>query len=295
MATVSSGSKTERFGFIDHFGPDLGVRYLCGWLNVSPAGFYKWRNREESLRDKENRYLAQKIEKIFMAHKTNYGSPRVHAALRDSGIKVNHKRVERIMRETGLIGKAGRIYRRKALPEKFYTKMPNLKKDMPTPTDVDQQWVGDLTYLKVAGQWRYLAVVMDLYSRRILGWTLGEHKTAELTRSALKKALSHRTVKPGLIFHTDRGSEYGAYLIQDELKRVGIRSSMNRPKYVTDNAHMESFFQSMKTECIHGLSFKTESELRITLNWYLNDYYNKQRIHTSIGYTSPIKYERMAA
>ncbi len=136
---------------------------------------------------------------------------------------------------------------------------------------------------------------MDLYSRRILGWTLGENKTAELTRSAIKKALRHRTVKPGLIFHTDRGSEYGAYLIQDELKRAGIKSSMNRPEYVTDNAHMESFFQSMKTECIHGLSFKTESELRITLNWYLDDYYNKQRIHTSIGYTSPIKYERMAA
>lgn len=295
MATVSSGSKTERFGFINNFGSDLGVRYLCDWLGVSPAGFYKWRNRKESARDKENRQLTQRIEKIFFSHKTNYGSPRVHAALRDTGVTVNRKRVERLMREAGLVGKAGRLYRRKALPDKFYTKMPNLKKDMPEPTEVDQQWVGDLTYLKVAGQWRYLAVVMDLYSRRILGWTLGEYKTAELTRSALKKALRHRQVKPGLIFHTDRGSEYGAYLIQDELNRVGIKSSMNRPKYVTDNAHMESFFQSMKTECIHEVSFKTEQELRVTLSWYLDRYYNIQRHHSSIGYTSPEKYERMAA
>lgn len=294
MARVSSGSKTERFGFISRFGSDLGVGYLCEWLNVSPSGFYKWRRRVETTRDRENRALAKEIEAVFFASNTNYGSPRVHAALRAKGILINRKRVERIMREMGLVGKAGRLYRRKALPEKFYTKMPNLKKNMAKPLATDEQWVGDLTYLKVAGQWRYLAVVMDLYSRRILGWRLGEHKSAELTRSALRMALRHRTVKAGLIFHTDRGSEYGAYLIQDELKRAGIRSSMNRPKYVTDNAHMESFFQSMKTECIHGMSFKSERELRKTLSNYL-DHYNRNRIHTSIGYTSPMNYEKMVA
>lgn len=295
MAGVSSGSKTERFGFIDRFGSELGVRYLCDWLDVSYSGFYKWRKRGETARDRENRELAKKIEDIFFANHTNYGTPRVTMALHDRGIEVNHKRVERIMRESGLVGKAGRIYRRKALPEKFYTKMPNLKKDMPPPKTVDTQWVGDLTYLKVGSQWRYLAIVMDLYSRRVLGWALGENKTAELTRSALRQALRHRTVKAGLIFHTDRGSEYGAYLIQDELKRFGIRSSMNRPRYVTDNAHMESFFQSMKTECIYGSSFDSESQLRKTLSWYLDEYYNQQRIHTSIGGTNPLNYERIAA
>lgn len=295
MAGVSNGSKTERFGFIDRFGPELGVRYLCDWLHVSYSGFYKWRKRGETARDRENRELAKQIEDIFFANHTNYGSPRVTTALNEKGVLVNHKRVERIMREAGLVGKAGRIYRRKALPEKFYTKMPNLKKDMPAPCEVDKQWVGDLTYLKVGAQWQYLAVVMDLYSRRILGWALGENKSAELTRAALRQALRHRTVKAGLIFHTDRGSEYGAYLIQDELKRFGIRSSMNRPRYVTDNAHMESFFQSMKTECIHGSTFDSERQLRKTLSWYLDEYYNQQRIHTSIGGTNPSNYERMAA
>lgn len=199
------------------------------------------------------------------------------------------------MRDAGLVGKAGRIYRRKAAPEKFYTKMPNLRKDMPKPSGTDQQWVGDLNYIRVGKEWRYLATVMDLYSRRILGWALGDQKTANLTRAALRKAASHRLVKPGLIFHTDRGSEYGAYLMQDELARIGIRSSMNRPGYVTDNAHMESFFQSMKSECIHGFSFESECDLRKVLSWYLDDYYNCQRIHSSIGYQTPVHYEKLAA
>lgn len=295
MATVSSGSKRERFGFINTYGSLLGVRYLCAWLNVSPSGFYKWRQRKESDRDKSNRGLSERIEQLFDRHQTNYGSPRIHAALRDEGIKVNRKRVERLMRVSGLVGKAGRVYRRKALAEKFYTKMPNLRVNAPAPNGINQQWVGDLTYLKVGSEWRYLAVVMDLYSRRILGWSFGEYKTAELTRAALRQATQHRRLQQGLIFHTDRGSEYGAYLIQDELKRAGILSSMNRPKYVTDNAHMESFFQSMKTECIREVSFRNESELRATLSWYLDDYYNQHRHHSSIGYTSPENYERMVA
>lgn len=295
MASVSSGNKTERFGFIDTHRTVLTVRYLCDWLGVSPAGYYKWRKRKPCERQYANKILSKKIERIYFKNDTNYGSPRVHQALRNEGLRVNRKRVERIMRETGLVGKAGRIYRRKAVPDKFYTKMPNVKKDLGAPTAVDQQWVADLTYLKVAQKQLYLAVVMDLYSRRIIGWSLGENKTAELTVSALQKALRYRTVSEGHIFHTDRGSEYGAYLMQNTLKRAGIKPSMNRPGTVTDNANMESFFQSMKTECIKGVSFKSESELRVTLSWYLNKYYNQERLHSSIGYTSPIKYERMAA
>lgn len=295
MATVSGGTKTERFGFIGNHGSEFGVRYLCDWLEVSPSGFYKWRDRVESARSKESRVLAKKIETIFTEHRGNYGSPRVYKALRNAGETVNHKRVERIMRDSGLVGKAGRLYRRKALTEKFYMKMPNLKVMMPAPKSINEQWVGDVTYIKVNGEWCFLAVVMDLFSRRIIGWSLDKTRTAVLIHTALRKALSHRVVKPGLIFHTDRGVEYGAYLIQDELKRVGIRSSMNRPRHVTDNAHMESFFQSMKTECIHGVSFKSESELRMTLSWYLDDYYNGKRLHSGIGYTEPENYERMAA
>lgn len=295
MARVSSETKAERFEFVKNHCAEFGVRYLCLWMDVSFQGFYKWRNRQESDRTKKNRELAYNIEKIFTDNDGNYGSPRVYRALREEGIEVNHKRVERIMRDSGLVGKSAKLYRRKAPPERAYLKYPNLKLNKPAPTDVNQQWAGDITYLRVAGEWRYLAVVMDLYSRRIIGWSLGRYKSAELTRSALLKALSHRYVKDGLIFHTDRGSEYGAYLIQDELAKAGIKSSMNRPDSIIDNIHVESFFRTLKTECYHGLSFENESALRIALSYYLDSYYNKRRIHTSIGFQSPEHYENKVA
>lgn len=295
MARISSETKAERFEFINNNGSELGVRYLCSWLDVSFQGFYKWRNRTESKRIKANRELACEIEEIYKEHDENYGSPRIYAALRSRGKQVNHKRVERIMRDSGLVGKAAKLYRRKAAPERQFLKLPNLKLNMPEPTKINQQWVGDITYLQVNGEWRYLAVVMDLYSRRILGWSLGANRKATLTRAALLKALSHRKVEDGLIFHTDRGAEYGANLIQDELARAGIKSSMNRPESITDNIHVESFFRTLKTECYHGLSFKNESDLRVALSYYLDTYYNVNRIHTSIGNIAPEQFERMAA
>jgi len=295
VATVPSGTKQERFGFINEYRSKFSVRYLCQWLKVSSAGFYKWRSRPESQRVKNNRALSIKIEKVFTDNHGNYGSPRVTIALRKLGDTVNHKRVERIMRELGLMGKAGVLYRRKAAPQRAFLKNPNLRFNQPAPSGINQQWVGDITYLKVNKDWRYLAVVMDLFSRRILGWSLGSYKSSELTCSALRKALAHRKIKKGLIFHTDRGSEYGADLIQDELLKFGIRSSMNRPKSITDNIHMESFFHTMKTESYHGISFNSEQELRLTLSYYLDDYYNTMRIHTSIGNEAPVTYEKLIA
>ena len=295
MATVSSGSKADRFGFIERYGEALGVRYLCDWLNVSPAGFYKWRERGEGSREKSDRQLLEKIRRIFIESDTSYGSPRVYKRLRQEGECVGRSRVERLMREAGLVGKAARIYRRKTAAVSAYMRLPNLRIDKPAPTAINQQWVGDITYIKVRGKWCYLAVVMDLFSRKIVGWSLENYKTAELTLSALRKALKVREVKPGLIFHTDRGTEYGSHLMQNELRRRGILSSMNRPSTVTDNAHMESFFRSMKTECIYGYSFKDESDLRIMLSYYMHDFYNKRRLHSGISYHSPMDYEKRAA
>lgn len=293
MAKISSFTKAERFQLIRNYKTELDVRYLCSSLEVSPQGFYKWCDRPESNRSKVNRELTWEIENIYTEHDGNYGSPRVYTALRVQGIRVNIKRVERIMHEAGLVGKAAKLFRRKASPERQYLKYPNLKLNMPWPSKINQQWVGDITYLRVKGQWRYLAVVMDLYSRRILGWSLGANRTATLTRSSLHKALSHRSVEEGLIFHTDRGAEYGANLIQDELLESGIKPSMDRPESLTDNIHMESFFRTLKTECYHGLSYKSDNELRIALSYYLDCYYNTKRIHTSIGGIAPVQFEKI--
>lgn len=295
MGQVLEGSKAVRFGFIAEHGPVFGIRYLCQALNVSPAGFYKWRGRKESDRARENFRLGKRIRKLFSEHDGNYGSPRIHAALRRLGARVNRKRVERLMRDMGLVGKVSRLYRTKPLPENPCITVGNQKRLEPSPVSPNQHWAGDVTYLKVNGQWSYIAVIIDMYSRCIVGWELSQFRTADLTVSALRKALSCRDVKPGLIFHSDRGAEYGAYLFQDELFRAGIKPSMNRPKHMTDNAHVESFFKTMKTESYHGLKFDSVNQLRMTLAWYIDDYYNTKRLHSSLGFNIPKEYEEITA
>lgn len=295
MGTVSEGSKAARFGFIDEHCAGFGVRYLCNQLNVSYQGFYKWRGRKESVRYQENQRIARRIKQLFFEHDGNYGSPRINTALREEGECVNHKRVERLMQDMGLVGKVSRLYRSKPLPLNSCITVDNIKRLEPSPVSINQQWAGDVTYLKVNGHWSYLAVILDLYSRRIVGWELSQTRTSELTVAALRKALLHRDVKPGLIFHSDRGAEYGSHHFQDGLKRAGIRPSMNRPKHMTDNAHVESFFRTMKTESFHGLSFQSTSQLRMTLACYIDDYYNTKRLHSALGYTIPNSYEQLAA
>lgn len=262
---------------------------------MSRSGYYSWSSRIESERSKANKTLLVKIRKIFEASNTDYGSPRVYHSLLNAGECVGKSRVERLMRDNGLVGKAGRLYRRKAWIKSRYTRLPNLRVNEPVPTAINQQWVADVTYLRVNGQWRYLAVIMDMYSRKIVGWSLGRYRTGELVLSSLRKALSSRGEVPNLIFHSDRGSEYGADVVQEALRKRGVKPSMNRPGHMTDNIHIESFFQSLKTERIKGVEFKSESELRLTLSQYLDVYYNETRLHSSIGYRSPVEYERSAA
>ncbi len=273
----------------------FGIRYLCGKLGVSPAGFYKWQRRAESAQARANRDLSKEIQQLYAEHDGNYGSPRIYAALREQGKRVNHKRVTRLMRDMGLVGKVSKLYRSKPLAENPCITVGNQKLLETPPQSANQQWAGDITYLKVNGQWLYLAVIIDLYSRGIVGWELSKYRTAAVTVAALRKALLYRDVRPGMIFHSDRGAEYGAHLFQDELKRAGIRPSMNRPKHMTDNAHVESFFKTMKTESFKGLSFESITQLRMTLSCYIDDYYNTKRHHSSLGYTNPRAFERMAA
>lgn len=239
--------------------------------------------------------MIRRIARIHADSRGVYGSPRVHQALARQGLGVARKRVERLMRVAGIVGKAATLYRRIPGMERFYLRHQNLRLRMPLPDGINQQWVADLTYIKVNKQWRYLAVIMDLYSRKVIGWSLGEQKTAELTLQALKQALRRRRPPQGLIFHTDRGVEYGARLIQNELQRHGIRSSMNRPGTCTDNAHVESFFHSLKAERIHGQVFTNERDLRMAIAGYIDQFYNPIRLHSGIGYMAPAEFERMAA
>ena len=274
----------------------LGIRYLCGWLRVSPSGFYKWRKTSISARRKRDKELTSKILEIFEDSLQTYGSPRIHAALTQMGIPIGRKRVERLMQAAGLKARACRIYRQYHIKQAFYTnQINNTLITQAAPTAINQQWVGDLTYIRIKKKWHYLAVVMDLHSRRIISWSLGQKKDSVLTLSVVLDACQKRNYQPGLIFHTDRGSEYGAYLIQDELERLGIISSMNRPDTVTDNAFMESFFHTMKSEYFHGRTFESFDELEKEIRFYIDSFYNPKRLHSSLGYTSPDNYEKSAA
>lgn len=242
----------------------------------------------------DNQMLAKEIRRIHLENRVVYGSPRVYKALKEEGYKVNHKRVERIMREEGIRGRICSVYRRSPRTDRFFQKTKNIRKTIPEPTAVDQIWLGDVTFIKVKNKWNYMAAVMDVYSRRVVGWALGPQRTSELTMRALRNALKNRRPESGLIFHSDRGSEYGSYVYQALLKRYGVIPSMNRLGHPEDNSHMESFFHSLKGELIQGNRFDTQEELAGAINSYIALFYNARRLHSGIGYQSPAQYERLA-
>lgn len=259
---------------------------------MSRSGFYDWFKRGESKRSVEDQGLVKRIETIHEDSRGTYGSPRVYQALQRQGIRVGKKRVERLMQASGLQGRVVKVTRRTGL-KYFKAEGENLKLHAPKVTGINQQWVADVTYLKVKGRWFYLAAVMDVFSRRILGWSLDTTRTTALTSTALRYALKGRQPEKDMIFHTDRGIEFSAFRFRDILRDHGIRASLNRPGHCTDNAHMESFFHSMKVELIRGRKFQNEKELRNSLNSYINQFYNHKRLHSGIGYYPPVEYEQL--
>lgn len=273
----------------------MGVKYLCDILGVSKSGFYDWRDRKSSKRELDGEELKRHIRRIHENSEGAYGSPRVFYALKKEGYSIGRKRVERLMRELGLVGRVVTVTRRAPGLKRFLASGENLRFGMDEPTEVDQVWVADITYLKVKGRWMYLSVIMDLYSRRILAWTLDHRRTTEVTKRTLRYALRKRKPKCGLVFHTDRGIEYRGNAFQKLLKKHNIKHSLNRLGHCTDNAHMESFFHSMKAELIRGRLYRKSGELRYHLARYINHFYNAKRLHSGIGYNSPIEYEQLAA
>ncbi len=269
------------------------MRALCRRYGVTRGGYYAWCGRKPSERALEDEGLRVRILAIFEASDGTYGSPRIHEALRQARVRVGHNRVARLMREAGLKGRSARIYRRMPGTRRFFGEIPNRVLEV-TTTAPDQVWVGDVTYLKVGGSWRYLAVVLDRHSRRVLGWALGRSRDLALTLKALNRAVSRRRKTCGLIFHSDRGVEFSAYAFRARLAALGITQSMKRPREIGDNAFIESFFHSMKAEAIHARVFPHDRALRETIARYIRRY-NLTRLHSSLGYRSPIDYEKTVA
>lgn len=265
---------------------------MCRLYGVTRSGFYAWRRRAPSIRQQTDDRLTAQIKQLHIESRETYGSPRLHQALRQNGTCVGVKRVARLMRQNCLFARSARIYRRRPGTKEFFYRLGNQTLEVKA-SECNQVWVGDVTYLKVHEGWRYCAVVMDRYSRRIVGWALSKRRDVALTLKAFNRAVRARRPEPGLIFHTDRGIEYSSFAFRKRLTQLGVIQSMNRPQSMNDNAYMESFFHSLKSDIYHGIPLESEAQLTLRLRSYF-PFYNQERLHSSLAYRTPVQYEAVA-
>jgi len=262
---------------------------MCRVYGVTREGYYSWKRRGKSQRRVEDEWLSEEISHVYEKSGKLYGSPKVHEALKRRGISAGQKRVARIMRENGQKARVAKVYKRDPGRKAHFTRIPNRQLQSKID-DCNQVWVGDLTYLKVGRENRYLAVVMDKHSRRVVGWSYGRKKNSDLTLSAFNQAVRNRAVTEGLVFHSDRGAEYAAFTYQEKLVQHGVTQSMNRPGKMNDNAVVESFFHNFKAERIQNRVFRSDEVLRGAIKGYVH-FYNQTRLHSSLGYLSPSEFE----
>jgi transposase InsO family protein len=265
---------------------------MCHVLGVSENGYYNWRTRGKSKRKRDDEQLAERIEDAYNANRGKYGSPRIHAKLKAQGIRCGRKRIARLMREKNFYA---RRKRRKARTTNSHHRFPiasNLLKRDFTADAPNKKWVADITFIETQEGWLYLSGVLDIYSRKIVGWAMDACHNAELVKTALHMAVLSRQPAAGLIHHSDRGSEYASHSYQLMLQEHNIQASMSGTGDCYDNAMMESFWATLKEECCGQTIFSTRIEAKAAIFEYIEVYYNRKRIHSSLGYISPVDYER---
>ncbi len=283
-----------RFTFIAGHTPEFHVTTMCRVLLVSKAGYYAWVQRPPSAHDVDDAQLAEAITEIHRASRRTYGSPRVHEELKAQGQQHGEKRVARIMHEEGLRAKTPRRFQVTTDSNHTHPIAPNTldRQFAVEDTAPDRVWVGDITYLTTRDGWLYLAIVLDLASRRVIGWAMRHTLEGALTRDALTMALTDRCPGPGVLHHSDQGSQYAAADYQDMLTAQGMECSMSRVGNCWDNAVAESFFATLKRELADDADWATRDEARTAVFEYIEVWYNQQRRHSSLGYLSPAAYER---
>jgi len=284
-----------RYRFVREHGPQFPIAALCRVLEVSSSGYYAWEKRPPSPRQRANRALRAQIRAAHERSRHTYGRRRIHAQLRAEGVSCSPKRVARLMRQEGLCGLRRRAFKATTDSKHRFPVADNLLARDFTAAAPDQVWVSDITYLACEEGWEYLATVMDLYSRRIVGWAMQSTLERSLTLRALEMAVAQRRPAPGLIHHSDRGVQYACSDYQAALDRHGLVASMSRKGDVWDNAPKESFFATLKGELAHHWSRPPREQARREVFEYLEVFYNRQRLHSSLGYLSPAAFEAHTA
>jgi transposase InsO family protein len=282
-----------RFAFIESEKASFPIAFMCERLKVSKSGFYAWRARPECARAREDRRLAVLTREAHEIGRKVYGSPRVHEELKAQGIHISRKRVIRLMKEQGIKGKTPRKWVTTTDSKHDLPVAPNLLSRDFQASAPNRRWVGDITYLRTSEGWLFLAAVLDLYSRMVVGWAVSAVIDRHLVLKALDMALKRRCPSAGLLHHSDQGSQYASGDYQKVLDARGITCSMSRKGDCYDNAAMESWFGTLKTEL--GETFETHADGKRQLFDYIEVFYNQRRRHSSIGYVSPAQFERATA
>lgn len=280
------------YGFIKKHRHEFRVSKMCQVLGVSKSGYYEWKTRPLSDQEKRHQKLTIQVKRIFIRKKRRYGSPKITKELLQKGWKVSERKVTRIMQENGLRSKTVKKHKATTNSNHTYPVYPNLLNQQFYASKPGAVWVSDITYVWTQEGWLYLATVMDLYARRIIGWHMSHRMTKDLTIQALQRAMNHLPPKPGLIHHSDRGSQYAATAYQAMLRSHGIRTSMSRKGNCYDNACIESFHSIIKKELIFHEKYRTREEAKKSIFDYIMTFYNYERIHSAIYYFTPLQYEK---
>jgi transposase InsO family protein len=283
-----------KFRFIQHHAEQYRVRLMCSVLGVSRSGYYAWRKRQPSARERANRGLRALIRLLHRKSRRTYGYRRIHAALAIQDISCGKNRVARLMREDGLQARRRRRYKRTTQSRHNRPVAPNRLAQSFIASGPNKKWVTDITYIRTAEGWLYLSVVLDLFSRLVVGWAMEPYLNDILTRKALKMALAHRQPQPGLLHHSDRGSQYASESYQHLLTSHEALTSMSRTGNVYDNAPMESFFATLKKDLIHHSHYHTRRQAKADIFEYIEVFYNRQRLHSALGYLSPMAFEALS-
>ena len=281
-----------RFQFIDDHRDEFPVTRTCQMLDVSRSGYYAWRDRPPSAREMANRQLYKKIEAVYNESHGTYGSPRIYRELK-AQVACSENRIARLMRLRGLRAKQSRCFKTTTKRNKAHPVAPNLLKRDFVADRPNQKWLSDITYIPTQEGWLYLAAILDLYTRGIVGWAMSDRMTSDLTISALEMALRQRQPEAGLIHHSDQGSQYTDQVYQAMLKDHGIRASMNGVGTWYDNAPMESFFGTLKSEWVYHHLYHTRDEAKADVFFYIESFYNRRRRHSALDYLSPRDYEQL--